>query len=105
MNSLGIKKGDTVVVISGHEKDKKGKVLSTSFKDGTVLVEGGNIVKRHTKARKQGDPSGIIEKPAALRACKVMRVCPKCSKPTRTAWTTVEGGEKVRVCKKCNAQI
>jgi len=105
MNSLGIKKGDTVVVISGREKNKKGKVLSTSAKDGTVLVEGVNIVKRHTRPRRQGDPSGIIEKPAALRACKVMRVCPKCEKPTRTAWTFVEGGEKVRVCKKCGAQI
>ncbi len=105
MNSIGIKKGDTVVVISGAEKNKKGKVLATSFKDGTVLVEGVNIVKRHTKPRKQGDPSGIIEKPASLHASKVMRICPKCDKPTRTAWTFAEGGEKVRVCKKCGAQI
>ena len=63
MNSLGIKKDDTVVVISGAEKNKRGKVLSTSFKDGTVLVEGVNIVKRHTRPRRQGDPGGIIENP------------------------------------------
>lgn len=105
MNSLGIGKNDTVIVLSGKERGKKGKVLSTQPKEGKVLVEGVNIISKHTKPRRQGDPGGIIKKEAAILACKVMRVCPKCGKPTRIAHTFLEDGSKARICKKCGETI
>ncbi|NCE65872.1 50S ribosomal protein L24 [Pseudoflavonifractor sp. 524-17] len=104
MNKLSIKKDDLVVVLSGKDKGKQGKVLSVQPKDSKVIVEGVNIVTRHTKPRRQGEEGGILKKEAPIYACKVQRVCPKCSKPTRAAHK-VEGGKKVRVCKKCGAEI
>jgi len=105
MNSLGISKNDTVIVLSGKERGKKGKVLATQPKDGKVIVEGINIISKHTKPRRQGDPGGIIKKEAAILACKVMRVCPKCGEPTRIAHTFLEDGSKARFCKKCGETI
>ena len=105
MSKMNIKTGDTVVVLSGKDKGKKGKVLSASPADQTVIVEGVGFVTRHQKPRRQNDPGGIIKKEAALRVCKVMRVCPKCSKPTRPAYKFLENGDKVRVCKHCGATI
>ena len=105
MNSLRIKKGDKVVVLSGREKGKEGKVLVTDAKSGKVVVEGINIVQRHTKPRKQGQEGGILKKEAPLYASKVMRVCPKCGKPTRAAVKLLDDGTKVRVCKKCGETI
>ena len=102
--AMNIKKGDTVVVLSGKDKGKQGKVLSVLPKESKVIVEKVNIVSRHTKPRKQGDEGGIIQKEAPLYACKVMRVCPKCDKPTRAASKMVDG-KKVRVCKHCGAEI
>ena len=104
MNTLNIKKGDKVIVISGREKGKTGKVMRTFPAEGTVLVEGVNMVKRHTRPRKQGEPGGIITKEIAIRACKVQTVCPKCDKPTRIGYTVDEKG-KTRVCKKCGAAL
>lgn len=105
MNKMSIKKDDTVIVLSGKDKGKKGKVLSTDPKTGKVVVEKVNMVSRHTKPRKQGDQSGIIKKEAPIYACKVQRVCPKCDKPTRPAHKLLADGKKVRVCKKCGAEI
>ena len=105
MNKMSIKKDDTVVVITGKDKGQRGKVLTVIPKEGKVVVEKINLVSRHTKPRKQGDEGGIIQKEAPLYACKVMRVCPKCNKPTRPAHKLLEGGKKVRVCKKCGAEI
>lgn len=104
MNKMSIKKDDTVVVITGKDKGQRGKILSVMPKDGKVIVEKINMVSRHTKPRKQGDEGGIIQKEAPLYACKVMRVCPKCDKPTRPASKFVDG-KKVRVCKHCGAEI
>ena len=104
MNSLKIKKNDTVVVLSGKDKGKQGKVLAVMPADRKVIVEGINMVSRHTRPRKQGEEGGIIKKEAPLYACKVMRVCPKCDKATRPASKIVDG-KKVRVCKKCGAEI
>ena len=72
---------------------------------GKVIVEKVNVVSRHTKPRKQGEQGGILKKEAPIYACKVQRVCPKCNKPTRPAHKLLEGGKKVRVCKKCGAEI
>ena len=104
MNKMSIKKGDVVVVLSGKDKGKQGKVLTVMPKDGKVIVEKINMVSRHTKPRRQGETGGIIQKEAPLYACKVQRVCPKCGQATRPAHkVTAEG--KVRVCKKCGAEI
>ena len=99
MSALKIKKGDTVKVIAGKDKDKEGKVLSV--KNGKILVEGVNMITKHQKAKSQTQPGGIIKQEAPVYACKVMHVCPKCNKPTRIGYKMLENGSKVRVCKKC----
>ena len=103
MSKLHIKTGDTVVLLTGDAKDrnKSGKVLEVSPKEGKVIVEGLNKVKKHSKPQKAGDPSGIIETESAVYACKVQLVCPKCNKPTRVGVKLYEDGKKDRVCKKC----
>ena len=102
---MDIRTNDTVIVLSGKDKGKEGKVIGAMPKDGKVIVEGINVAKRHTKPRKQGDPGGIIKKETPIYTCKVMRVCPKCNKPTRVAHGTAKDGSRVRVCKKCGAEI
>ena len=99
-----IKKDDKVVVISGKDKGKEGKVLSASPKTGKVIVEGVNVASKHMKPKKQGEQGGIIKMETPIYACKVMVVCPKCGKPTRVAHK-VENGKNVRVCKKCGAEL
>ena len=104
MNKMSIKKDDQVVVITGKDKGQRGKVISVLPKEGKVVVEKVNIVSRHVKARKQGDESGIIQKEAPLYVSKVMLFCPKCNRGVRSG-RKVEGDKKVRVCKKCGAEI
>ena len=101
---MNIKKDDKVVVLSGKNKGKEGKVLSADPKGGKVIVEGVNVATRHTKPRKQGEQGGIVKREAPIYACKVQKVCPKCNKPTRIGHK-VEGDKKVRICKKCGAEI
>ena len=103
MNKLHIKTGDTVILLTGDKKDRKktGKVLEVSPEEGKVIVEGINVVKKHVKPRKAGDPSGIIETEAAIYASKVQLVCPKCGKATRVGHKLYEDGKKDRLCKKC----
>ena len=105
MNKMSIKKDDTVIVLSGKDKGKKGKVLEVMPRDRKVIVEKINVVSRHTKPRREGEEGGIIKKEAPIYACKVMRVCPKCNKPTRPASKVGKDGKRVRVCKKCGAEI
>ena len=105
MNKMSIRKDDTVVVLSGKDKGKQGKVLKTEPKSGKVIVEKVNMVSRHTKPRRQGEEGGILQKEAPIYASKVMRVCDKCNKPTRAAHKVLADGKKVRVCKKCGAEI
>jgi len=102
---MHIKTNDTAIVIAGKDKGKQGKVMSVDPAAGKVLVEGISVAKRHKKPRKQGEPGGIISKEIPIYASKVMRVCPKCSKPTRPAHRFNKDGKKVRVCKKCDAEI
>ena len=103
--AMNVKKGDTVIVLSGKDKGKQGKVLGTVPSEAKVVVEGINMVTRHTKPRKQGDQGGILKKEAPIYACKVQKVCPKCNKPTRVAHKVNEAGKKVRVCKHCGAEL
>ena len=105
MNKMSIKKGDVVVVLSGKDKGKQGKVLAAMPADRKVIVEGSNVVSRHTRPRKQGEEGGILKKEAAIYACKVQKVCPKCNKATRPAHKMLADGKKVCVCKKCGAEI
>ena len=105
MNKMSIKKGDTVIVLSGKDKGKQGKVLVAMPADRKVIVEGINVVSRHTRPRKQGEEGGILKKEAPIYACKVQRVCPKCNKATRPAHKLMADGKKVRICKKCGAEI
>ena len=100
MNTLHVKKGDTVLVISGKDKGKKGKVMIAMPKTQKVIVEGINISSKHKKPAREGEIGGIIKAESPIYACKVMNVCPKCSKPTRIGHT-IEGGKKQRVCKQC----
>ena len=104
MEKLHIKSGDTVVVLSGESKGTKGKVIAASPEEGKVIVEGANIVSKHTKARRQGDKSQIVKTEGAIYACKVQLVCPKCDKGVRAKVKLVDG-KKVRVCAKCGAEI
>ncbi len=105
MNSLNIRKDDMVVVLSGSNKNKRGRVLATIPKEGKVLVEGVNIVTRHAKPRGQADPGGIRKQEAPIYACKVMKICPKCKEPTRPAHVIHGDGTRTRVCKKCGENI
>ena len=102
--SMTIKKGDTVLVITGKEKGKTGKVLDVFPKDNKVLVDGVNIVTKHKKARKQNEKSEIVKQTAPIEASNVLVVCPTCGKATRVGHKEING-KKVRVCKKCSASL
>ena len=106
MSKVHVKSGDTVAVISGKDRGARGKVMAVSPSEGKVIVEKVNVVKTHVKPRKMGEQGGIIEAEAALYACKVQLVCPKCGRPTRVGHV-VENGKKMRVCKKadCGAKF
>ena len=104
MNTLHVKSGDTVVVLSGKDKGKQGKVLIADPKGGKVIVEGVNVATKHQKPRKQGEEGGIMKREAAIYASKVQVVCPKCDKGTRVAME-FKGDKKVRVCKHCGAEL
>lgn len=98
---LSVKKNDTVLVKSGDEKGKRGRVLSVFPGEGKIVIEGVNIIKKHMKPSKKYSQGGIIEKEAPLRISNVMLVCSKCDKPTRIGHKVLESGAKVRMCKKC----
>lgn len=102
---MNIKKEDKVIVLSGKDKGKEGRVISADPDNGKVIVEGVNVAKRHLKPRKAGEEGGIIKKETPIYASKVMRVCPKCGKPTREAHKFLNDGTKVRICKKCGEII
>ncbi|MCL2068583.1 MAG: 50S ribosomal protein L24 [Oscillospiraceae bacterium] len=105
MNKMHVKTGDTVIIISGRDKGKKGKVLAVSPKEGKVIVEGCNIVTKHVKPRKMGQPGGIIKAESAVYACKVMIADPETGKPTRVGHKFLPDGGKIRVAKKSGAEL
>lgn len=102
---MHVRQGDNVIVLSGKDKDKKGKVLVAFPKINKVIVEGVNIVSKHKKPRKAGDEGGIIRQEAPIFASKVMNVCSKCGKPSRIGRKVLAGGDIVRYCKKCNEEF
>lgn len=108
---MHVKKGDEVLVISGKNKDQRGKIRESIPTENRVVVEGLNIIKRHTKARGQGRPGGIIEREAPLHASNVMLICPNCKRAARTGHRFLEETDhkgrprKVRFCKACDAVV
>ena len=101
---MNIKKNDTVVVLSGKDKGKKGKVLVAMPAKDMLIVEQVNVATCHTKPRRQGETGGIVKKETPIRACKVALYCPKCDKGVRVGFN-VSGENKTRVCRKCGAEI
>ncbi len=99
MAKLKIKKGDKVVVISGRDKGKSGEVLRVLVEENRALVQGVNMVKRHTRPR-PGEPGGIVEKEAAIHVSNIAHVDPKSQKPTRVGFKILEDGRKVRFAKR-----
>lgn len=100
-----VKKGDMVVVLTGKDVGKKGKVLNVEPHKGRVFVEGVNIVKRHTRPTQKMPQGGIVEKEAPVASSNVMLVCSRCKSPTRLGKTILADGSKARVCKKCGEVI
>lgn len=108
MSSMNVKRGDTVEVIVGDEKEKgkRGKILVANPEKNKVIVENLNLVKKHSKPRSAQEKGGIVEKPREIDASNVMVVCPKCGKATRVGHILATDGKKyVRACKKCGANI
>ena len=102
--AMNVKKGDTVIVLSGKDKGKQGKVLGTVPGSLKVVVEGINMVTKHVKPKQAGQLGGRVQAEGALYASKVQLVCPKCDKLTRVAHK-IEDGKKIRVCKHCGAEL
>ncbi|MFC2044453.1 50S ribosomal protein L24 [Chloroflexota bacterium] len=98
---MKVRKGDTVLIITGKDRGKKGKVRYAYPKNERVLVEGINFIKRHSRAVGQARQAGIIEREAPIHVSKVMLLCNKCSHPTRIGFRFLGGEAKVRVCRVC----
>ncbi|HHW48508.1 MAG TPA: 50S ribosomal protein L24 [Clostridiaceae bacterium] len=104
-NKVHVKKGDTVYILSGKDRGKKGKVLKVIPKDSTVIVEGVNITTKHRKPRGRYQEGGIIHQESPIHSSNVMLVCERCKAPTKVKKDILENGQKVRICKKCNEII
>lgn len=98
MANLHIKKGDTVIVLSGDDKGVTGEVIAVSPTEGKVIVKGVNMIHKHVKPRRQGETGGIVDAEGAIYASKVALYCPKCNKGVRAHIEDVDG-KKVRACK------
>jgi len=101
---MKIKKGDTVLIISGKDKGRTGKVFRALPKEASILVEGINLRKKHVRPKKQGEKGQIVDVPAVLDVSNVKIICPKCGKAVRVGYK-VESDKKIRVCKKCLQEI
>jgi large subunit ribosomal protein L24 len=101
---MKVKKGDTVLIISGKDRGKRGAILQVFPKTARVMVEGVNFKKKHRKPRKTGEKGQIINLPAPVSVSNTKLVCPKCGKPTRLGRKVVDG-KKYRICKKCGEEI
>lgn len=103
--SVRVRRDDTVQVVRGKDRGKRGKVQRVIPADGRLVVEGVNIVKRHVKPRAGLKQTGIVQQEAPVNSSKVMPVCPHCNRPARVGFRTLEDGTKVRVCRKCQATM
>jgi len=103
--AMKIRKNDTVLVIAGKDKGKKGKVRFAYPKEERVVVDGINMVKRHTRARGTVRQAGIIEREDPIHVSNVMLLCNKCNRPTRIGFRFLKDGRKVRFCRSCGEVI
>ena len=101
---MKLKKGDTIKIISGNDKGKQGKVLAVFPSEERIVVEGVNIKKKHIRPRKQDQKGELVRIPAPFPLSRALLICPKCGQPTRVGFR-VEGKKKVRVCKRCGAEM
>ncbi|MBN1190016.1 MAG: 50S ribosomal protein L24 [Dehalococcoidales bacterium] len=102
---MKIRKDDTVLVITGKDRGKKGKVRFAYPDDKRIMVEGVNMIKKHAKARKQVRQAGIIEREGTISVDSVMLLCSKCNKPARIGYKTLQDGRKARVCRSCGEVV
>lgn len=98
---MNVKRDDTVLVITGKDKGKRGRVREVRPTDNKIIVEGINIVKKHTRGRQGARQAGVVEQEAPLHAGKVMVVCPNCDRGTRVGHSFLNDGQKVRECRNC----
>lgn len=101
---MKIKKDDTVLIISGKDRGRKGKVLRAFPKEQKILIEGINLKKKHLRPKREGEKGQIVEIPAQINISNVKLICPKCQKATRVGYK-VEKDKKYRICKKCGKEI
>ncbi len=102
---MRIKKGDKVLVISGKDKGKTGKVSKALPSFGKIVIEGINIKKKHTRPKKEGEKGQVVQMPSPFNVSNVKLVCDKCSKATRVGFKVLAEGKKTRICKKCKAEL
>lgn len=102
---MKIRKNDTVIIIAGKDRGKSGKVRRAFPKENRVVVEGLNMIKRHSRARRATRQAGIIELEAPIQLSNVMLLCDKCSKPTRVGFRFLADGKRVRICNSCQEVI
>ena len=102
---MKIRRDDTVMVVAGKDRGKKGKVRFAYPKHGRVMVEGINFIKKHARPVQQARQAGIIEREAPIHVSNVMLLCSKCDRPTRIGFRFLEGGKKVRICRACHEVI
>ena len=100
-----IKKNDTVKILTGKDRGKQGKVLTVFPDTGRVLVQGLNLVKKHSRRTREDQQGGIIQKESPVDGSNLMVVCQKCGKPTRIGFSVLSDGTKTRICKKCQELI
>jgi large subunit ribosomal protein L24 len=105
MGPVQIRKNDSVMVISGKERGKTGKVLRVLPDKDALIIERVNMVKRHSKPRGAQQPGGIVEKEAAIRAANIMIMCDKCNAPVRIGRKQLGDGKKVRICRRCGEAL
>jgi len=105
LKKVHVKNGDTVLVLSGKDRGKKGKVLNVNPKKSMVLVEGINMATKHKKPKTRYEQGGILHQESPVSSSKVMLVCNRCGEPTKVGKSISDNGVKSRVCKKCNEII
>lgn len=101
---MKLKTGDTVLIISGKDKGKKGKIIEAFPKEGRLMVEGVNLRKKHQRPKRQGEKGQVITLPGAIPASNVKILCPKCNKAARVGYR-LSGEKKTRICKKCGQDL
>lgn len=101
---MKVKKGDTVLIITGKDKGRTAKILKSLPKDRMILVEGMNLKSKSVKPKKQGEKGQIVKIPLPIKASNVKFLCPKCAKPARIGYK-IEKGKKFRICKKCKSEV